>query len=215
MVGRSGRGEVRPSSAGCVHHGARYCCQCRSRDARPGVGLFRGSIAAARRRSPSRGTKTTRQEPYDGPRGQGAVAGGRSVGGTRSAHRAVRARLLSRQPRRRRAQVSTEQGSELGLWKGQVDCTSREAPEPQCSAPPAGVESGERRGGRGLSHLPIDHGQSTLLCGGRHAVDQGEAGVACTSPRRGDGRSASSPSSGKSCLIARLDLRFDPAPLMP
>jgi len=83
-VAATARRGVARRGAGCIHHGDSYCCQCRSRDARPGVGLFRGSVAAARRRSPSRGTKTARQEPYDGPRGQGADAGARSVGGTRS-----------------------------------------------------------------------------------------------------------------------------------
>ena len=77
------RGAAR-RSAGCVHHSDHYCCECRGRDAGPGVGLLHGSVAAARRRSPSRGTKTARQEPVDGPRGQGADAGSRSVGGTRS-----------------------------------------------------------------------------------------------------------------------------------
>ena len=112
--------------AGCVHHSDHYCCECRGRDAGPGVGLLHGSVAAARPGSPSRSTKTARQEPVDSPRGQGADAGSRSVGGTRGGvrvpgggsgpatrrgaggtspganYRAIRARLLSRPPRRRR-----------------------------------------------------------------------------------------------------------------
>jgi hypothetical protein len=101
-------------------------------------------------------------------------AGGTSLGPT---YRAVRASLLSRQPTRRARPGSTEEGSELGRLRRQVECTSRRSQGARARLRPPALGQVSVEGAVDSPSSGGPTGRGTLSDrAGRHAVDQCEAG---------------------------------------